>query len=177
MRIINPLKCLYCELAAKSKGLCSAHYMRWQLRKPMDKPINRSKKIPKCHPNNHYHSNGLCSTCYNRIYATKLRENPEFRHKHKLKQRDVRAALRKEFLSEYGNCCACCGETEPSFLTLEHKNKDGKEHRQKYWTPTQQLSDIKRRGWPKNDYEINCYNCNLGSKRGICPHKRKGINV
>ena len=32
---------------------------------------------------------------------------------------------KKTVLNAYGNKCQCCGETEPWFLTIDHKNNDG----------------------------------------------------
>src|SRR5579859_3003759 len=40
-----------------------------------------------------------------------------------------KAKLKKEVMEAYGNKCACCGESEPQFLTIDHINGDGKTHR------------------------------------------------
>jgi hypothetical protein len=32
-------------------------------------------------------------------------------------------------LAAYGGKCVCCGEAEEAFLTLDHVNNDGKQHR------------------------------------------------
>lgn len=85
-----------------------------------------------------------------------------------------RQALRLEFIAEYGGQCACCAEAEYAFLTLEHKRRDGKQHRSSVGTSTQVLADLKRRGWPKDNYELLCFNCNRASwEQGICPHRVK----
>lgn len=85
-----------------------------------------------------------------------------------------RRQLREEFIIAYGGECACCGEQEHVFLTLEHKNRDGKLHRNTYGTSAQILADLKRRGWPKENYELLCFNCNRASwELGICPHRKR----
>jgi len=88
--------------------------------------------------------------------------------------RRKRRELRSEFIVAYGGKCQCCEETEEAFLSLEHKNRDGHIHRRVFGTSSQILADLRRRGWPKKDYEILCYNCNLARwRRGICPHKTR----
>ncbi len=85
-----------------------------------------------------------------------------------------RQKLRAEFLEAYGKICACCGENEEAFLTLEHVKRDGASHRKKYRDSSSVLRDLRRRGWPKEDYEILCFNCNRASwELGVCPHRRK----
>lgn len=71
----------------------------------------------------------------------------------------------------YGGKCECCGEEIAEFLTLEHKRKDGAEHRRKVGQNAQaQLVDLKRRGWPKEGFGLLCFNCNLGAGTSECPH-------
>lgn len=87
--------------------------------------------------------------------------------------RKYREKLRAEFIQAYGGKCACCGEAEPAFLTLEHKNRDGAAHRKQFSTSTQILAHLRSLGWPKEDYEILCFNCNRASwEQGICPHRK-----
>lgn len=83
-----------------------------------------------------------------------------------------RRKLRLEFINEYGGKCNCCGEREEVFLTLEHKNRDGKQHRkEKGNNPASLLYDLRRRGWPKDNYELLCFNCNRAKwALGVCPH-------
>lgn len=96
-------------------------------------------------------------------------ENPEAYRRY---ARDQRARLRAEFLAEYGGRCVCCKESEPAFLTLEHKNRDGAQHRAQRGDSTQILRDLRRRGWPKDAYEILCFNCNRARwVLGRCPHE------
>ena len=86
-----------------------------------------------------------------------------------------RQKLRNEIISAYSknrNCCACCGELRDEFLTLDHVNGDGKNHRKKH--PGQGVYyDLRRRGFP-DGYQILCFNCNcsIGIK-GYCPHEKE----
>lgn len=91
--------------------------------------------------------------------------------------KEYRQKLRSELIAAYGGKCSCCEESEPAFLTLEHKNRDGKAHRMllsngknNSWSSAVYL-DLKRRGWPRDGYTLLCFNCNHATwKLGICPH-------
>ena len=69
--------------------------------------------------------------------------------------------------------CACCKEEQEGFLTIDHINNDGGNHRKKinrgggvsfyYW--------LKLNGYPKG-FQVLCFNCNISkSLYGQCPHK------
>ena len=79
--------------------------------------------------------------------------------------------LRIEFLKAYGHKCECCGESHQRFLTLEHKLRDGSEHRKRTPAGPRMLNELKRLGWPKDNYGLLCWNCNLATRFGDpCPH-------
>jgi hypothetical protein len=111
-------------------------------------------------------------------YRAKLAKNSKIRYDNnpvKARQlaKSYREKLRIEFIKEYGGCCICCGEKEIAFLTLEHANRDGAAHRKLFHTSSGQLADLRKRGWPKGEYTILCFNCNRATwELGICPHKK-----
>lgn len=82
--------------------------------------------------------------------------------------------LKLAALQRIGMFCACCGEDEIDFLTIDHKNVDGKQHRQSI--NSRNIYEWLRNNDYKCDFELQtlCYNCNHGSYRsgGVCPHKR-----
>jgi hypothetical protein len=82
-----------------------------------------------------------------------------------------RARLKLEMLTNLGSDCACCGENNPRFLTLDHVNNDGSKFREQY--NEQQIYRLARRdGWPKSHYQVLCMNCNFAKGHfGECPHK------
>lgn len=69
----------------------------------------------------------------------------------------------------YGGKCACCGETNPVFLALDHIKGDGGNHR-KVRTRDGILRDAFYR--PDSErYRILCHNCNMAyASFGTCPH-------
>lgn len=84
--------------------------------------------------------------------------------------------LQDEAIRGYGGYrCACCGETEPLFLTLDHINNDGQEHRKKVknWSGAGMYKWIIKHNFPPI-FQVYCFNCNLGKRRnhGICPHQK-----
>jgi hypothetical protein len=93
-----------------------------------------------------------------------------------LVMRKRRKEIRDEVFAAYGGyICACCGETNPGFLSLDHIDGGGNKHRRKinrksgigfqYW--------LKKNSFPLG-FQVLCYNCNLGhafAGNGTCPHK------
>jgi hypothetical protein len=82
-----------------------------------------------------------------------------------------RAQRKLEFLHAYGNKCACCGEDDHRFLSLDHVGNDGNKHREEF--KCHQIYRVaKREGYPPK-YQVLCYNCNFGKSTngGICPHQ------
>lgn len=120
---------------------------------------------------------------HDRTYEAKHRErvNARFRARSKSEHgRALRKAalrrwkvkIRTEMVAAYGGCCECCGETELRFLTLEHKNGGGSKHRKELGGQGAVMVQLRRLGWPKTDYTVLCFNCNLVTKDGLpCPHK------
>jgi hypothetical protein len=96
----------------------------------------------------------------------------------------VKASQRKarmEVLIHYSGdppSCACCGETEYAFLTLDHVNGDGAAHRRRERITsrgvvgggTRLVAWIRRNNYPEG-FRVLCANCNgaLGFY-GYCPH-------
>jgi hypothetical protein len=81
--------------------------------------------------------------------------------------------IRSEMLEAYGNKCECCGEDVPEFLTLEHKLRDGADHRRRMKGSSGVYFHLRSLGWPKDHYGLLCWNCNTATKFGaVCPHRR-----
>lgn len=106
-----------------------------------------------------------------------LREaNPEHFRSYRLrKARELRA----EVLRRYGGdppTCACCGEHRDEFLTVDHVDGDGAEHRREIGQG-QLYPWLKRNDWPEG-FRVLCANCNWSrGVRGYCPHERERLRV
>jgi hypothetical protein len=76
-----------------------------------------------------------------------------------------------QVFAHYGRRCACCGETEQAFLTVDHINNDGAKHRRELGKGLALRGWIVKHNWPKI-FQILCWNCNCAKWRvGICPHE------
>ena len=84
------------------------------------------------------------------------------------------AELKDSVYQAYGGyLCSCCGEKEPTFLSIDHVNNDGNEQREKIGQSPQRLyAWLRRNGYP-DGYQVLCMNCNVGKHRngGVCPHQ------
>ena len=80
--------------------------------------------------------------------------------------------LKFSVFRKYGKRCRCCGENKLIFLTMDHINNDGAEHRAKIGQSSDKLyRAIRKEGFPKDRYQILCWNCNWGKRKfGECPH-------
>ena len=95
-----------------------------------------------------------------------------------LKLHRRRAKIKVLVFEHYGNECACCGEDEFIFLSIDHINNDPSAdktsggHRVGGDTLYRRLI---RKGFPEG-YQLLCYNCNFGKyyNGGICPHNLGG---
>lgn len=83
--------------------------------------------------------------------------------------------IKMEIINHYGGKCACCGEVEPRFLSLDHMNGGGNADRKRRFNGTirggvEIYRQVKKEGYP-NIFRILCHNCNqaIGSY-GKCPH-------
>jgi hypothetical protein len=107
------------------------------------------------------------------------KKNPE---KNKIIQRNhskkYRQKLIIQVLSHYGGNppkCACCGERELDFLTIDHINGGGNQHRKKVlghliggwifyiW--------LRKNNFPEG-FRVLCWNCQWGCRKhnGVCSH-------
>lgn len=89
-------------------------------------------------------------------------------------RRGRRFVSKQEMVDAYGGKCACCGENELAFLSLDHIGGGGK-HRLSCGRKNH-VQEIRRQlkaaGWPKDKYRLLCMNCNFATSRGrTCPHQ------
>lgn len=87
--------------------------------------------------------------------------------------REKNQANKRELIAAYGGKCACCGETEIAFLTIDHINGGGRQERLSLGN-SGVLKKIRDAGFPNDLYRCLCMNCQFGFMHGrICPHQAK----
>jgi hypothetical protein len=89
--------------------------------------------------------------------------------------RDVKRyrRLRALVFTHYGMACACCGESTSEFLTIDHVNNDGAEHRRAVRNGKGSLHNWLVANKFPDGFQTLCYNCNCAKYRyGLCPHQK-----
>jgi hypothetical protein len=98
---------------------------------------------------------------------------PEGKSTSYARSREYWERTRLAALQAYGNRCVCCGETNVRFLTIDHINSDGAEHKRKTNGKSQKIARwLKANNYP-DGFQVLCFNCNCGRalNGGICPHQ------
>lgn len=121
-----------------------------------------------------FREKGLCATCGEPATHGVCCE----RHWNYFRDRNIKE--RENIFNHYGWKCACCGESNPKFLTIDHIDNNGAVHRATSFTNKNSKHVagvimyrwIRKHGYPDN-FQTLCFNCNCGKQRndGTCPHK------
>jgi hypothetical protein len=84
-------------------------------------------------------------------------------------------ALKSDVFTAYGGKCDCCGESNPKFLTLDHRGSDGSKHRKEVKNSKGVYSWARKNNYP-DTLRLLCWNCNCGRAHngGTCPHEEQG---
>jgi len=110
----------------------------------------------------------------NRDKVLKQQKEWALKNADKIKQYKLkRKKMVIEYYSNGNNCCACCGESIFEFLTIDHMNNDGAEHRRQMEHGGRTIYRwLIQHDFPKG-FQVLCYNCNCAKgHHGICPHKK-----
>jgi hypothetical protein len=115
-----------------------------------------------------------------RIYYRKKMADPKRKSAERIRTRTFWRDLRDEVVAAYGGKCACCGEAEPRFLSIDHVNNDGADHRRSLGAGTgngkgggsRTLVWLRQNSYPPG-FQVLCMNCNMGKFRngGTCPQQ------
>ncbi len=102
--------------------------------------------------------------CYQRYFESHRLQTRD-------KQLEYRQRIRNTVLNFYGRKCACCGETQPKFLSLDHVNGGGSSHRKSVGDNTTSVYVwVIKHNFPAT-FQILCFNCNMAKGfYGVCPH-------
>jgi len=129
--------------------------------------LHRGKRGNICRKcrNNAAKAKNRCPHCYKPL------ENNRCQHcgkRHKQRYQEIK----KIVIEHYGGKCQCpgCQEDRLPFLTIDHKNGDGAEHRRKIPAARKRIyAWLLKENFP-DDFQILCWNCNCAkSTDGHCP--------
>ena len=152
------------EIRAKQ----AAYVRKWRhrLKATQKERYQKIKEVVKLKQRERYRKNPQRYIAETKAYAQNNRE--------KVKGWTTRRTFRRKLkvLHKYGGVCACCGESEVLFLTVDHVNENGAEHRKS--VSPDQLYRWLMKNPPSPDFQVLCMNCNWGRSKnnGICPHKK-----
>lgn len=98
-------------------------------------------------------------------------EEPGFAERQSQKVKDYVKRTKDKIFAVLGRSCACCGESAPEFLTIDHIGGGGTKHRKSVGGNAAMYLAIIREGIPKDKYRTLCMNCNFSFGHwGRCPH-------
>jgi hypothetical protein len=81
--------------------------------------------------------------------------------------------LREDVFRAYGDKCACCGEANWEFLTIDHINGRKAVGHSRNITGERLWRLLRRQNFPRDEYRLLCINCNFSlGMRGYCPHQK-----
>ncbi len=84
--------------------------------------------------------------------------------------------LRQIIINKLGGHCACCGESQYEFLSIDHINGGGNEEKREHGRSMVFYKYIIEQGCPKDKYQILCHSCNQAKHDGKeCPHNKFNV--
>jgi hypothetical protein len=85
-----------------------------------------------------------------------------------------RERMKRRVMDAYGSVCACCGEHRLEFLTIDHIDGGGTQHRIKIKKNGSQFYCwLVKNKYPEG-YRVLCFNCNCSmGMKGYCPHQKE----
>lgn len=109
--------------------------------------------------------------CKNYLKKARLKNPNKYRVRAKLDRIRIKYEIMKHYCRGIPKC-QCCGEEIFEFLSIDHINGGGSNHRKKlkgstiyYW--------LKKNNYPKG-YQVLCINCNFAKGHfGSCPHTHR----
>jgi hypothetical protein len=84
------------------------------------------------------------------------------------------AVLKFQVFEGLGNKCACCGEDHLHFMTVDHVQNDGADHRRELGSTNIEViyRQVVKDNFDPLKWQMLCMNCNFAKGHyGVCPHK------
>lgn len=134
--------------------------------KPLDEFYNdRTRGDRKCQ---------YCKVCFNARKKQREQADPE---KYRARNHAAYLKTKLEVMQRYGGYCQCCGEPRIEFLTIDHINQNGADHRRELGfdhtcTGYNFYIWLRKQDYPDLGLQVLCANCNTAKGAfGVCPHQ------
>jgi len=103
----------------------------------------------------------------------------KYRSRNKEYQRQLYRRNKETVINAYGGKCVCCGESSMAFLTIDHIHNNGNEHRSKAgrYKGVSIYRLLIKEGFPKDNYQVLCYNCNCSKQHDPVGHRAAHQNA
>lgn len=125
---------------------------------------------------NRANASGRHSHCRSCVRAFQIEHNKKPEVKARQKAYDAarfqreKIRLRAALYAAYGDCCACCGEPRPEFLTVDHIEGRKAQGHDRSMGGVKLYRWLAAQGYP-DGFQILCFNCNWAKGHyGVCPH-------
>jgi hypothetical protein len=109
-----------------------------------------------------------------RNYNRFRKDRKEYIERQKRKSKISYKILKYNVFSAYSNGviqCACCGQLEYGFLTIDHIKPKRDHYHAKNMSGVKLFRWLKYNAYP-DGYQILCYNCNISKRLGVCIHQK-----
>ena len=114
----------------------------------------------------------ICKSCHYK-YCREWRKNNKDRfnksarkyyHKNPQRHHDIanksRLRVRLDMVTEYGGKCSVCSISDIDVLDIDHIDNSGANDRKKNLYGYNLYRHLKKLGWPKDNFQLLCKNCN-----------------
>lgn len=106
-------------------------------------------------------------------YQKAWRDRTGYSGKRKALWRERRLEVLSHYCGGQAPHCACCGEQQIEFLSLDHVDGGGNQHKRRIGRGWTLMRWLQANGYP-DGYQVLCHNCNQAKGYyGVCPHQRQ----
>jgi hypothetical protein len=169
--------CINCDKpAVDGKAQCLYHLQRAKIKQERRKQRRIKNGIcTACNTNQARENKTTCESCRKKASIRYFAQSDTYKTiaKHNYQQR-YPTLRRAAYLAYGGFRCTCCGESNEMFLSLDHIDGKGAEHRRQLKSKGGErlYTWLRDNNYPPG-FQVLCMNCNFGKQRngGQCPHK------
>jgi hypothetical protein len=137
------------------------------------KPAVARKRCTGCYATWRRLQPGRCRYCGGTVSPERPASNGRTHDSCLERRRQLWHTYRLRIVEGYGGRCSCCGLADERFLTIDHVNNNGNQHRRELGGGNRRIFiEILKRGFPP-DFQLLCFNCNCAKSTngGVCPHE------